>query len=296
MNNAKYINTAISMLSTKEAALYFDYVIPFHFSSELVLIDKDFEINPDNILENIIPQYMAESDECGKLWSEIEETLTIILSIDLTNEFNINFKNEVIAKPEEKLILMLKLKKQFAEFKKKYRIENHPLILPPKLYTEKGLEENIVVTISKLNLVDIKKLSWEKLLEFRKDFEARNKLKKLRIFACEHYQGKEKTFIEDDLATRIYEYDNVAKEWNFETNRSMISMFLSSKIIGATISGSLISTFFGFDSLQALLSTSVATSIQIGNLFLEVTKRKHELRQILDANPISYIKHINDKI
>ncbi|MCL6100592.1 MAG: hypothetical protein M1391_18695 [Bacteroidetes bacterium] len=296
MNESKYTNTALAMLSTKEAALYFDYVSPFHISSELVLIDKDPDIDSNLILESILPQYMAESDECGKLWSEIEETLAIILSIDVTNKFIIKPQNNLVYQLDKKPVLLEKLKRQFAEFRKKYRIENYPLILPPNLFSKNDSEENVVVTISRLNLIDSKKLSWDKLLEFRKDNEARNKLRKLRLFANENYQDKEKAFIEDDLATRIYDYEQLVKEWEFETSRSLVSMFLSSKILGATISGSLISTYFGVDTLQAIFSISVSASIEIGNLFLEVTKKKHELRQILDTNPISYIKYINEKL
>ena len=56
-------------------------------------------------------------------------------------------------------------------------------------------ESDIAITMASLKLVDVGPATWEHVLEFRRDSDARDKLRRLRLFACENYSGKSKDFI-----------------------------------------------------------------------------------------------------
>ena len=62
------------------------------------------------------------------------------------------------------------------------------------------------LTPANIPLIDTSKASWEQILERRKDTRALRKLRKLKMFLQDNYQGKDKDYIEDDLAMRLDKY------------------------------------------------------------------------------------------
>jgi hypothetical protein len=62
------------------------------------------------------------------------------------------------------------------------------------------------LALSGIPLVDTSSASWEQILELRKDPDARAKLRNLRLFFHNNYQGKPATFVVDDLGRRLDEY------------------------------------------------------------------------------------------
>jgi len=79
----------------------------------------------------------------------------------------------------------------------------------------------------------------------------------------------------------------------FETMHAALTMLFTSKAIGSALAGSLLSVLFGIPAV-AVLSAVVGTSIEIGKIVLEVSRRKFALRNALQDNPISYVVAAND--
>ncbi|MGI8569331.1 MAG: hypothetical protein ACR2KT_09830 [Methylocella sp.] len=158
-----------------------------------------------------------------------------------------------------------------------------PLDCPGNLFSEEDADQSeIVISLASLRLVDASCCSWEQILEFRRDGEARDKLRRLRLFAYDNYAGKSKDYVEDDILKRIADYDEAAKQWGFETTLSALNMLL-------------VSTFFGAPSVA--VATAVGGGVlEIGRLALDVTKQRFALRRLIRENPVSYISHVRSQL
>lgn len=100
--------------------------------------------------------------------------------------------------------------------------------------------DDVAITVANLNLIDASRASLEQILEFRKDAEARIKLRRLRSFSLQNYSGKNRAFVEDDLSVRIADCEEAIRRWGFETRHAAMSMLFSSKLLGGAVGGSLI--------------------------------------------------------
>lgn len=123
-------------------------------------------------------------------------------------------------------------------FAKEYDLFGLPICTFPEIVRPSREPTDIALSIASLRLVDTENISYEQLLEFRNDNEAKEKLRRLRLFAYENYQGKSRSFIEDDLMARISDYESTVKKWGFETKSAVMTALMDSKLVGGGIAGS----------------------------------------------------------
>ena len=183
---------------------------------------------------------------------------------------------------------------------RKYKLTNLPVDASTEddFYANDG-EENatndLTALLSGIFLIDIEKVTWEHLLEFRRDRQAKSKLRNLRLFMQENYKDKPRSFIEDDLHKRIEEYDEVSREWGFETRAAVINMILTSKTLAGAFTGSFVSALIGAPVTAALTATG-GLSLEIGRSLLELKRRNHALQVSLASNPLSYIAYAKSEL
>ena len=135
----------------------------------------------------------------------------------------------------------------------------------------------------------------EQLLEFRRDPEAKLKLRRFRLFAYENYVGKGQAFIEDDLAVRLDDYNAVVKKWGFETAAATFTSLIDSDLIKGGIAGSFLTAYLHEPSL-AVASALLATGATIGKIAVEVGKRRFALRELSSGSPVSYVSYAKEKL
>jgi len=148
--------------------------------------------------------------------------------------------------------------------------------------------DDVAVTLTHLKLIDVGKASWEHILEFRRSAEAREKLRRLRLFAFENYQGLDRAFVEDDILQRLADHSQTIAEWGFETRRGALTALLSSKVLAGSIAGSVVSSLLG-QPLPAVISAVGGIVLEIGSIALEIQKRCFQLRKLVRENPVTYI-------
>jgi hypothetical protein len=164
------------------------------------------------------------------------------------------------------------------------------------LIVEEDVEQSdVTMTVASLQLIHADNLSWQQILEFRRDSEARDKLRRLRLFAYDNYSGKPKQYIEDDILQRISDYEDAVKKWGFETKAGLLNMLLNSKMLAAGLTGSLISTLF-HAPITALVTAGGGIGIEIGHVALELSKQRFAMRQMMVDNPVSYISWAKSKL
>jgi len=221
-----YTNTALSLGSTKEAALYFDHVVPVSIAFEFLGKDlddlRDEEIQDDaHAMAALAPEGLrTNSDYNGRmrslqlLWTEF---FLALLDHPETSQMT-------IAGAQTTFSTTLKdLKAALTELTERFGLANAPVVCPAAMLSGPSTTEypesveDVALTLSRLRMIDISKASWKQVVELRKDANARQKLRRLRLFAADNYSGKNLAYIEDDLSRRIYDYEEEARRWGFET-------------------------------------------------------------------------------
>ncbi len=287
-----YHNTAISFGRTKEAALYFDYVIPIY--SIIDSFDpqtKSFTHHPpwrDLANTDMLPNELCTHDFIDKLITVNSKTADFMIK-------TLRFSNSVINE-EEYNAATDSTSQITVKFLQEFQLIDMPLIVNSSTIAEtRDSSADISITLGAIRVIDISQASWAQVTELRRDPEARKKLRRLRLFVVENYAGKSKAFIEDDLLRRIDDYEEQVRRWGFETKQSVLAMLLTSKYLVGALSGSLISILFGAPA-AAIASMAAGAVVEIGRVSLEVSKKRFLLRNALRDNPVSYIVDAKKKL
>jgi len=131
------------------------------------------------------------------------------------------------------------------------------------------LTERYYVSLHNLALVDTNKLSWETLVEFRKDREAMAALRDLRLFFLENFQDKEVNYITDKLHSLTYRYESASRLWGFEATQKSLSVAISNESVMAGSIGGLAAVLAGTSLPVAAASAGL---ILVGGCAVEFGK------------------------
>ena len=264
-------NTVIDFTECpKNAALYFDYVIPLHPAFCLDVI-RDCGCFPYPAkYKSLFPDILQNDDiKYFEYWSLYQ---FLSFSEDRYKEHFIDV----------------------VKFLDKNGLSEVSLLLPPELnfLDESYCEcyECSLVRLSQLSLIDPSKTKWEHIFEFRKDVDSVKKLQKLKLFFYENYSGKDKSYIQDDLLNRLEKYQDTVKDWGFETITSTLTL-LSTSV--STFGSSLIMALTG-QPIERVLTTGIC--VGIANISLHIAKEKHNLAKIRRDNPLAYIIEAKNKL
>lgn len=147
-----YYRNAVAFDDLKNAALYFDCVVPVLTVTEFVR--KEWEPFRDKVLADLIPEQLL-SYRFAEALSEVNR-----------RGFNMWAKIAIGVHSLEPQI--------------------------KGLSQEDGTEEPLpLLSLSQLKVIDASKLSWDQIAEIRKDPIARDRLRRLRLFAIRELLWKE---------------------------------------------------------------------------------------------------------
>lgn len=264
--------------SRKTAALFYDHVVDIAVSNEQ---DVPLRGTP----QEIIPPYLLRNSRMDIVddYGEILACFATILCNGTNNGTKIG---EITPEIEQQVADYCIKAKKFLLSK---GLDKVPFFMPGVEPPISGkTQDEIVLSIIDIPLIDTSRASWKQIIEFRKDSQSVQKLRKLRRFLHENYTEKDKAFIEDDLNTRMDDYTNAAQDWGFETKTSTMSMLLSSKTIAGSGSIALVSALFSAPTLGAAAAV-FGTSVEIGRVSLHLAKRKYGFAALRRDHPLSYI-------
>lgn len=277
INNNDYYTTAVSIGDLKNGLLYFDNIIPVTLPLDFA-VDYAKEFIDSSTHEalaevvNVIPKNFRSNKEFMQNLYNINISSHTLMSKMLIKKFN--FPQEIKGiTPMQFETIEEDFANEYLTFIHKYNFGNYPLIANgfSKLASLPDNEETptpAILTISNLKLIDATSCSWEQLLEFRKDEEAKVKLRKLRLFAYNNYTGKSKNFIEDDIHTRIYEYDSAAKKFGLDLIQASLNHVVNSKLFTGVAMSSILTALFAENSIGMITATAGAI-IELGQFTLE---------------------------
>jgi len=159
-------------------------------------------------------------------------------------------------------------------------------------------KNDLAIALTGGRIIDTSMATWDQILEFRKKPEAKHKLRRFYLFLFENYDGKPADFIEDDILQRLYDFDEVRKEFGFKANTSNWELLINSKMMKTAFAGTIVSALIGDPII-----TSGAASYLVGSGVFEIAKvRLQMLRQRYDCqilenrNELAYVVYAKEEI
>jgi len=282
----------VSLGSTKEAALYFDEVMPLDglqsarseggFSSSD--LSESIPYENGELSEKIVSSLLSTSDPAEMLSSLLSLQWGVIFcetascrnvtetDIAFTKAFSelhgIEIKiDDFISGPAKQ-----KTGEALANYLKRLGYQScptwsqEPLIqLPLQGQSDSRFE----TTLSNLKLVDNRKLSWNEVIEFRKDSESSKSLRDLRIFFFDNFDGKPSSYIEDKLLSLLDKQEATARLWGFETVQKSLSVAFSNH---SAIVSSMAGLAAAVSGVPLAVAAGAALVVPFGNTVLEFSK------------------------
>jgi hypothetical protein len=151
-----------------------------------------------------------------------------------------------------------------------------------------GTAESICLTLKQLDLVDTSEVTWQQIHEFRRDADNVKRLRNLRLFLAENYEGKDPGFVRDDLERRIEEYREAARVWGFPLHASMLEILLNDKTTAAYAVTTLLGVLLG-TGVAATIAGLVGATMTLGRVAWEVGKRRHHVGQLSKTHALAYL-------
>ncbi|MFJ5539483.1 hypothetical protein [Vreelandella titanicae] len=144
--------------------------------------------------------------------------------------------------------------------------------------------DNVACILSDIDVVDPELLTWEQIIELRRDKESLNDLRSLRLFMYENFDGKSLAYIEDKLESMLYLHQQKAKSWGFETMMACMDTCVSKENLLCL--GLLSATVFGAPLEMAAGAGAVAT---LGKMTVTLHNRKVKHRHELSQFGVKYL-------
>ena len=305
----EYSNTAIVFGNLEEALLYFDYAIPVNFAHQMMMHEtKMASMTPEDRFSSLKAMFdslvASIPREIGSplLPPALRADPQFLHALEELNAANFCMLNELIAihlgllpqvgKPEFGELACSRFNNLVTNFGLTSALID---VVGSLVVEEDTAESDIGVSLAGLNLIDVEHCSWIHIVEFRRDTEARDKMRSLRLFAYDNYTGRSREYIQDDILKRIADFNEAVRRWGFETRHGALTMLLNSKTLGEALTGSLISTLFGAP-VPAVVTAVGGLAIEFGRVALEVTKQRFALRKLVAENAVSYITYARSKL
>ncbi len=296
-----YSTSAISLVGLKESAIYFDTVIPANLGFELILTigperlfcDDPFRniqnLWPLDLREQLLPPRLKDNAQFKRRLADVNE-VSLYWTVKLMQR-HYELESGIAGVTDERYTgLEKEMEHGLGSLISDFGLGSVPCDMASFAISDESSSGDAMVTIKQLELIDTNGVSWEHILEFRKCDEARERLRRFRMFAFQNYSGKSRTFIEDDIHVRLSEYRQAVKEWGFKTTHGLLTTLLNSKVMPTALGGSFISAIAG-QPLTAAISALVGTTIEVAGLAMQVHQRRCDLRRLVETSPVTFIDH-----
>lgn len=293
-----YYRSAVAIGDLKNAALYFDHLVPVLAATEFVR-EQDWIPFSQKTLGDLLPQELLSRPSFGEAFAEVNRrSFNMFLKLAIF-QYSLEPRIKGLSREEYDRVEKDAARAYFS-FIHEFGLSNWPLATCGEPTTadlpDDGVDEPLpLLTLSGLKVVDASRAPWQQINEIRKDPIARDRLRRLRLFAFENYSGKTRAFVEDDLLSRISDYDASAREWGLETVRGALSLALNSKLAAGVFAGSLVSALFG-QPVTALVAGTAGAVLEVAGFVLELQRRRLAVESLARANPVSYISYARKRI
>ena len=278
---------------SKTAALCYDRVLVPDLPPPLVDIDipdsikccgeSPFEIALIKLVEyRDILDGVKDKDVINRKNDEILGLIISIFGDSPTSSFDIEKDNttaliEITKKMtgDPNVIASIVMRNMAKSFSQKYGVPVSVVCASKKeqakLYKE-GDREVIASILTNFEIADEEKLTWQQVMDFRKDKSSLQKYRRLLHWLDKEMIGKSQAFIEDDIAQKLEDYESTLKKHGLKTVLGTIEEVLDGKyLLGASgVVGSF--SIAGYPGLGVLAGTGLIVgkmAVKLGNTWLD---------------------------
>jgi hypothetical protein len=155
-----------------------------------------------------------------------------------------------------------------------------------------GEYQVILGSLHELEVVDEECLSWEQVLEFRRDSAMRSDYRRLVHWLDSQMIGKSNQFVIDEIGVRLDNYKAALRKHGLETRKGVLASMVDSKALLsslAALGGSLVAG-------EPIYGGLLAGGVLFGKVLLSVQESKIELENVKDRhNDIAFVAQVSDR-
>lgn len=316
---------AVSLGPPKEAALYFDQVYPFDMSDTMLkkvgFIKGDIDPNAVPISQKTWDSHVLESilgsREAANHYIDMS-LLSFAAFVLRSSRGDIEFLGEVRGQSRDefdtrlssrfgfKLADLLKpgedpgfdlnrLVRAIFQGLKGAGFENAPdwnaewadKTRNPKIIPQES--DRFVATLRGLDLVDVDRVSWDTVVELRKDPKAMAELRAFRLFFTETFKEGDPNYLTDKILHLHERHKDTAKIWGMRTAQRSLSVFLDKPTMA---SSTLIGTGLGL--LGGPVAALGALVIPLGKAGLEIMQARIDAKEARLDKPLQYLTRLEE--
>lgn len=180
----------------------------------------------------------------------------------------------------------------FKDFASGLGIKDISVLLPKDNSECNSGDEYPYVALLDMPLIDTAKATWEQIAEIRKDPDAVSKLRRLRLFFFENYSGKPKSYVQDNLAKRLDDYERARKEFGFDAVISTLSVLMDAKTLQAAALAALTGALFQ-DVKTGLTGAAI---VELGKVAIEVGKKTVQIKRMREGHDLAYLIDLKHRL
>jgi len=304
--------TVVCFGNLKQAAIYFDRVLPVNY---LRLQEETGDIDLAPIVDDSLKfERASDLNEFKETMAIDNEITDILMSYKFIPAVKVRMTDPNLSYGEalneafivlylinppmsEKLLFRDFFKENYLKKYTKYGFSvDSPVLIPERfLPQQESNEDDITLALMNIPTVNTDNTTWEQIVEFRKDADARKKLQNLRLFLHKNYKGESKDFIEKDINMKLEAYLTTCKDWGFETKAAVLSAVASSNNLIATTASIMGSILLNDPACQTISALSGAV-LNIGKIALTYAKQKHSFNKLKRDHELAYIIEAMDRL
>lgn len=158
-----------------------------------------------------------------------------------------------------------------------------------------GGPHDLCLELMATKLIDVTHVGWDQILELRKDSDSRHALLNFRKMVAEDFEDWSIEQISEELELREYDYIAASKKHGFALFDYTVKTLLSSRAVGGGSFISMVSMAFGGGALSAL-PVAVPIVAELGKSIIKIRSHQHETAQIRAQHPVSYLERVRSKL
>jgi hypothetical protein len=282
---------AIVFSNEKEAVLFFDEIYPLGIMNYYYNDKNTAQIIAENFLPRELISGVEELNKFLKLnfnnqilSNDIHFSKEGLLALAMLNEFLNNNPSVVfIDNDYPNINAKIELSLYFNEWIKSF---NDYAIVGGDLSSKNG--SDICFSLENLQLIDTSTVSWEQILEVKKDEKLSKKFRNFRLFFENEIRIKkwDKNEARETFLKLQDDYESAIKSMRFNTITGTVHTIISKE----SLICSLVGNFLGGNITGEIIGSLIGTSIPlIGNIVLNTIKTSYNNKKLLDQEPIAYI-------
>jgi hypothetical protein len=137
------------------------------------------------------------------------------------------------------------------------------------------------------------KITWDQVIELRRDKESRKKYRRFLHWLDKEMIGKSQAFIEDEIAQRLEDYKSALKKQGIKTVIGTIEEILSGDILKPAIASGIIAI-----TTDPLLGILAGTGLFISSVAVKLAKKKIEYEEVEKGpnSEISWVYEVKERV